>query len=79
MANNDFIIESQKINAVSTLEEVAEMTGMLLDDGEISRNDFEYPRIYRIVRAVDRLVRGELEDQAKQDEIVVSGPRQEQA
>lgn len=79
MTDQEFMIESQKINAVATLEEVAEMTGMLLDDGEISRTDFQYPRIYRIVRAVDRLVRGELEDQAKQDEIVVSGTRQEGA
>ncbi len=79
MADQEFIIEGQKISAVSTLEEVAEMTGMLLDEGEISRTDFQCPRIYRIVRAVDRLVRGELEDQTKQDAIVVGGTRQEGA
>lgn len=72
MTDKDFIIESQKIGAVGALEEIAEMAGMLLDDGDISRADFPFPRIYRMVRAIDRLARGELHDQAAQEKLLES-------
>lgn len=67
MTSDRIEMECLKIDAISTLEEVGEMTGMLLDDGEISRTDFPYPRIYLMVRAIDRLVRGQVRELNERD------------
>ena len=65
MTSQAFIIESQKIAAVATLEEIAELSSTILDDGDIANLSFPHPRIYRLVRAIDTLAHAALAEQGK--------------